>query len=105
MVDDEQRDAFHLGGRREPQHRLALAVRAEPLERPSLVDDLALGVEHLQQAFVALRRGVGPLLRFVDDLARVVGGAQNRARGTHKHDDADRAEEDAPSVHRPDRLW
>ena len=80
MVDDQQRDALHFGRRREAQHRLALAVRAEPLERPALVGDLALRVEHLQQPFVALRFGVGPLLRFLDDLPRVVG----RAHGYHE---------------------
>jgi hypothetical protein len=68
MVDDEQRDALHLGRRGEAQHRLALAVRAEALDRPALVADLALGVEHLQQPFVALRFRIGPLLGFVDNL-------------------------------------
>ena len=81
MVDDEQRDPFDFGGRREPEHCLAVAVRPEPLEHPALVADLAFRVEHLQQPFVPLRLRIAPLLRFVDDLPRVVGDW--RERGEH----------------------
>ena len=45
MVHDQQRHALDLGRRREPDDRLALAVRAEALVRPALLGDLAAGVE------------------------------------------------------------
>src|SRR5262249_56945066 len=76
VIDDEQRDTFHFGRRREPQHGLAAAVRSEPFERPPLVAHLALRVEHLQQSFIALRLRVGPLLRLLHYLPRAVRRAQ-----------------------------
>src|SRR5204862_349939 len=71
----EKRHALHFRGQRETQHDPALPVRAEPLEGPPFVTDPAVVVEHLQQPFVALRPGVGALLRFLDDLAGIVGCA------------------------------
>ena len=76
MIDDQQRDAFHLCRRRETQDGLALPVRPEPIVGPALVADFPLGVEHLQQPFVPLRRGLTATLGFPDDLPGVVGSRQ-----------------------------
>src|SRR5205823_11106838 len=56
IFDDEQRHALDFRGRREPQHRFAVAMRAEALEGPALVRDLPLRVEYLQQARSEERR-------------------------------------------------
>ncbi len=80
-VDDEQRDALHLGGLDEGEHRLAAAVGAQAVVDPALVRDLALRVDHLQQALVVLRVRLRALLRLLHDLAGVLGGGGQRGQG------------------------
>ena len=91
MVDDQQGDALDLGGRGEAQDRFAVAVRADPIVGPPLVADLPLRVEHLEHALVALGLGVRAVLRFLDDVPGVVGGARNRRRTAEprQHDSTD----------------
>ena len=72
MVDHEQRHAFDLRRRTEPQHRLAGAVAAQPIDVPALVADFALRIEHLEQAFVSLRFRIGPLLGLLDNLTGIL---------------------------------
>ena len=93
MVHDEQRDAFHFRWRRESENGFGTAVRSEPFERPSLVGNLALGVKHLQHAFIALCRALAAALRLHDDLSRVrlprAGhGARPWRRSKHRHGQA-----------------
>jgi hypothetical protein len=55
MIDHEQRNALHFGGRREAKHRLAVSVRSDPLEVPPFLRNVALVVDYLERAFVSLR--------------------------------------------------
>ena len=73
MIEDQQRDALDLGGRRETEHRFAVAVRAQPLVLPPLVADLPAPVDHLERALVALGLGLCTTLRLTHDLAGVLG--------------------------------
>src|SRR5581483_8665152 len=66
------------------QHGLALAVGSQAFETPSLVGDLALRVEDLEEPFVALRGGVRALLRFVDDLPCVLRGHTRERQPQHE---------------------
>jgi len=72
MIHNQQGHPLHFGRREKSEHSLALPMRPQSREEPSLIRDLALAVEHLQQPLVALRLRLGSPLRLLDNLSRVV---------------------------------
>ena len=88
MVDHQERDPFDFRRRREPDHRLAVAIGADPLEYPALLAGLAAGDKGLQETFVSFRSRGPSFLRLGDYLARIVSGIRSGLKArpdAHQH--------------------
>ena len=72
MIHDQQRHAFHFRGRGETQDGFARSRRSDALEHPVLDAGLVRWTDHFERAFVFERFGSSTVLRFGDDLPRVL---------------------------------